>query len=112
MAGVYLIKEINIMDVKFKLIEIAHGYTHQARNLIYAYESGGMNEAFSDIAGEAAEYWVFGTNDWESGGNLGKNGQSFRYMYDPPLNGLSIDHYSNFYPGMSVHSSSGLYNKA
>eukprot|EP01083_Nonionella_stella_P287868 979973_1 len=92
--------------------EIAHGYTDQGSNLIYAGESGGMNEAFSDIAGEAAEYWVFGTNDWEAGGNLGKNGQPFRYMYDPPLNGRAIDHYSNFYPGMSVHSSSGLYNKA
>ncbi len=35
--------------------EIAHGFTQQRSNLIYAGQPGGINEAFSDMAGEAAE---------------------------------------------------------
>ena len=36
--------------------EISHGYTEQNSGLQYTGQSGGMNEAYSDIAGEAAEY--------------------------------------------------------
>eukprot|EP01084_Bolivina_argentea_P044628 82112_1 len=91
--------------------EIAHGYTDQGSDLIYSGESGGMNEAFSDIAGEAAEYWFFGSNDWLVGNHLSKNNGALRYMNNPPQDGISIDHYSNYY-GQNVHYTSGLYNKA
>eukprot|EP00483_Globobulimina_turgida_P011911 UN11933 len=75
--------------------EIAHGYTDQGSDLIYSGESGGMNEAFSDIVGEVAEYWFFGENDWMTGGDIFKNvGEALRYMYDPPNDGISIDHYT------------------
>ena len=32
--------------------EAAHGFTEQNSGLIYQYQSGGMNEAYSDMAGE------------------------------------------------------------
>jgi Zn-dependent metalloprotease len=40
--------------------EVSHGFTEQNSRLIYSGQSGGMNEAFSDISGEAAEYFMTG----------------------------------------------------
>ena len=37
--------------------EISHGFTEQHSSLQYSGQSGGINEAFSDMAGEAAEYY-------------------------------------------------------
>ena len=34
--------------------EISHGFTQQHSGLIYKGQSGGLNESFSDMAGEAA----------------------------------------------------------
>ncbi len=39
------------------------------------------------------------------------SGEALRYMYDPPFDGSSIDHYNDYY-GQNVHYTSGLYNKA
>ncbi|MBS0462419.1 MAG: PepSY domain-containing protein, partial [Proteobacteria bacterium] len=36
--------------------EVSHGFTEQHSNLTYSGQSGGMNEAFSDMGGEATEY--------------------------------------------------------
>lgn len=38
--------------------EISHGFTEHNSGLVYSGESGGMNEAFSDMAGEAAESYM------------------------------------------------------
>ena len=95
--------------------EIAHAFTDKGSNLIYSGESGGMNEAYSDIVGECLEYYIYGNNDWKTGADVYKsgNGLALRYMYNPPLDGRgSIDQYSDFYPSLNVHYSSGLYNKA
>ena len=35
-----------------------------------------------------------------------------RYMADPPLDGKSIGTAADFCPGMDVHHSSGVFNKA
>ncbi|MGA4816010.1 M4 family metallopeptidase [Pseudomonas aeruginosa] len=40
--------------------EVSHGFTEQNSGLIYRGQSGGMNEAFSDMAGEAAEFYMRG----------------------------------------------------
>jgi hypothetical protein len=37
---------------------------------------------------------------------------ALRYLYDPPLDGMSIDHFDDYYPGMDLHYSSGIFNKA
>jgi len=49
--------------------EIAHGLTERTANLIYANESGGLNESYSDIAGFMVEYHAAKSNpvvtpDW------------------------------------------------
>jgi Zn-dependent metalloprotease len=92
--------------------EVSHGFTEQNSNLTYSAQSGGINEAFSDMAGEAAEYFLKGTNDWKVGAEIFKGTGSLRYMDNPPLDGRSIDNASKYTTGMDVHYSSGVYNKA
>jgi len=92
--------------------EVSHGFTEQNSGLIYSGKSGGLNEAFSDISGEAAEYYSSGANDWLVGEHIFKSSGALRYMSNPPQDGISIDHQSSYVPGMDVHYSSGVYNKA
>lgn len=92
--------------------EISHGFTEQNSNLTYSGQSGGMNEAFSDMAGEAAEYFSRGSNDWQVGKDIFKGAGALRYMNNPPADGGSIDNAANFTSSMDVHYSSGVYNKA
>ncbi len=92
--------------------EVSHGFTEQQSNLTYSGHSGGMNEAYSDMAGEAAEFYMRGSNDWQVGAEIFKGTGALRYMNDPTLDGSSIGHASNYTSGMDVHYSSGVYNKA
>jgi Zn-dependent metalloprotease/plastocyanin len=92
--------------------EVSHGFTENHSNLTYSGQSGGMNESFSDMAGEASEYYMKGSNDFKVGFEIFKSANAaLRYMYDPPLDGMSIDHVSEYYSGLDVHYSSGIYNK-
>lgn len=118
--------------------EVSHGFTEFNSNLEYKKESGGINEAFSDMAGEAAEFFARGSNDFLVGGEIAKKRDALRYMSDPPKDGISIDHVSKYsyagdficnickiargfpMPGprnfclrmcTDVHHSSGIYNK-
>ncbi len=102
--------------------EVSHGFTEQNSGLIYRSQSGGMNEAFSDMAGEAAEYYFVKSYgkpfsrampDLETGADIFKqSGKSLRYMCDPEKDGNSVGHFSKYREGMDVHYSSGIYNKA
>jgi PKD repeat protein len=93
--------------------EVSHGFTQYHSNLTYSGQSGGINEAFSDMAGEAAKYYMRGTNDFMCGYDIFKSPTgALRYLYDPPLDGQSIDHVDDYYSGMDVHYSSGVFNKA
>ncbi len=92
--------------------EVSHGFTSQNSNLTYSGQSGGINEAYSDIAGEAAEYYMKGTNDFLVGADIFKATGALRYMANPPQDGRSIGNAANFTTGMDVHYSSGVYNKA
>lgn len=47
--------------------EFTHGVTQYSANLIYAQESGALNESFSDIFGEAVEVYLEGAPDWLEG---------------------------------------------
>ena len=71
-----------------------------------------MNEAFSDMSGEAAENFMRGTNDWLVGADIYKASGALRYMQNPPQDGKSIGHANDFTSGMNVHYSSGVFNKA
>lgn len=92
--------------------EVSHGFTEQNSGLVYSGMSGGMNEAFSDMAGEAAKYYVTGTNDFKVGVDIFKAAGALRYMYNPPLDGASIDNASKYTSSLDVHYTSGVYNKA
>src|SRR5690606_12010404 len=61
--------------------EVSHGYTEQNSGLNYSGQSGGINEAFSDMAGEAAEYFFNGgSNDFLVGAQIFKGSGALRYM--------------------------------
>lgn len=96
--------------------EISHGYTEQNSGLQYTGQSGGMNEAYSDIAGEAAEFYDRGAADFLVGADIVKTsagiGNALRYMCNPPQDGGSIDNAANYTSSLDVHYSSGVYNKA
>ncbi len=92
--------------------EVSHGFTEFNSGLVYSAQSGGINEAFSDMAGEAAEYFMKGSNDWLVGADIFKSTGALRYMDDPTKDGRSIGHASNYTSGMDVHHSSGVFNKA
>jgi Zn-dependent metalloprotease len=96
--------------------EISHGYTEQNSALEYSGQSGGMNEAYSDIAGEAAEFYDRGAADFLVGRDIVKTsagiGDALRYMCNPPQDGGSIDNEANYTSSLDVHYSSGVYNKS
>jgi zinc metalloprotease ZmpA len=94
--------------------EMSHGVTSRTARLVYSGESGGLNEATSDIFGAAAEFYANNANDagdWLIGEKiyLGSRGY-LRSMSNPRGDGASIDHYSQYRSGMDVHYSSGLGN--
>ncbi|WP_326941495.1 M4 family metallopeptidase [Actimicrobium sp. GrIS 1.19] len=92
--------------------EVSHGFTEQNSGLAYTGQSGGMNEAFSDMAGEAVEYYVRGVNDFKVGVDIFKGNGALRYMANPTQDGRSIDHAAQYTSDLDVHYSSGVYNKA
>ena len=92
--------------------EVSHGFTEQNSGLVYSNMSGGMNEAFSDMSGEAAEYFARGTNDFLVGSEIFKANGALRYMANPSQDGRSINNASQYTAGMDPHYSSGPYNLA
>jgi len=100
--------------------EVSHGFTEQHSGLNYFGQSGGMNEAFSDMAAQAAEFFAYGHNSWEIGPEIfKKDGEALRYMEKPskdcdgslPGNYCSIDDASEYTSNLDVHYSSGVYNR-
>jgi vibriolysin len=96
--------------------EVSHGYTEQHSGLIYQHQSGGMNEAFSDMAGMASVFYANGTptsSDYRIGESIFKaTGAALRYMCNPTADGGSIDSAKNYSDSLDVHYTSGVYNKA
>jgi pseudolysin len=100
--------------------EISHGFSMNHAVLEYWQQSGGINESFSDMASQTAEYYATGSSDWLIGKSIYKQeGRAFRYMNDPikdcygrkPGDYCSIDNVSQYYDGLNVHHSSGVFNK-
>jgi bacillolysin len=102
--------------------EITHGLTERTAGLIYRGESGGLNEAFSDIMGTGVEWYASQQNsavkfDWAVGEDAwtptnGDPTDALRYMNDPTKDNYSVDHYSNYPKQTEVHGSSGIANNA
>ncbi len=94
--------------------EISHGFTEQHANLDYFGQSGGMNESFSDMAAQTAEYYAYGKSSWTIGADILKKDSGYiawRFMDKPSRDGRSIDTADRYHRGMDVHYSSGVYNR-
>lgn len=94
--------------------EISHGFTEQHSGLVYKGQSGGLNESFSDMAAQAAEYYSMGKASWRIGAEIMKenNGMEvMRYMDTPSRDGQSIDRADQYTDEMDVHYTSGVYNR-
>jgi pseudolysin len=93
--------------------EVSHGFTEQHSGLEYFGQSGGMNEAFSDMAAQAAEYYSVNKASWQIGAEIMKEDSGYdalRYMDQPSRDGSSIDSADEYYGGIDVHYSSGVFN--
>ncbi|QMV16861.1 M4 family metallopeptidase [Vibrio spartinae] len=101
-----------LVDLNVSAHEVSHGFTEQNSGLVYEGMPGGINEAFSDIAGEAAEYFMKGSVDWKIGAAITKGSGALRYFDRPSRDGRSIDNASEYYNGLNVHYSSGVFNRA
>lgn len=98
--------------------EMSHGVTSRTANLTYSGESGGLNEATSDIFGAMIEFYARGGSgatigstggNWTIGEQLATN--PLRWMYKPSLDGASPDAWSSTIGSLDVHYSSGPMNR-
>ena len=69
-----------------------------------------MNQAFSDIAGEAAEAYMKEL-DWFQNLAFKAENEALRYFIDPTLDGSSLGHMDEYCQPVDVHHSSGIYNR-
>ncbi len=98
--------------------ELTHAVTEHTANLVYSGESGGLNEAMSDIFGNVVEAqkngvvdertWMVGEEVWTPK----QPGDALRYMDDPTKDGNSLDDYNDMDGWIDVHYSSGIANLA
>ncbi|MET9257877.1 M4 family metallopeptidase [Streptomyces sp. NPDC003717] len=95
--------------------EMSHGVTAATAKLNYSGESGGLNEATSDIFGTGVEFYAntaADPGDYLIGEkiNINGNGTPLRYMDKPSKDGASKDYWSSGIGGVDVHYSSGPAN--
>lgn len=97
--------------------EMTHGVTSRTADLIYSNESGGLNEATSDIFGTMVEYFAndpADPADYVIGEELFPNNadmrKAIRWMFKPSLDGSSPDCYYSGIGNLDVHYSSGVAN--
>ncbi|WSM76001.1 M4 family metallopeptidase [Streptomyces cellulosae] len=95
--------------------EMSHGVTSVTAGLNYSGESGGLNEATSDIFGTGAEFYA--ANSTDKGDyligekiNINGDGTPLRYMDKPSKDGASKDYWSSSLGSVDVHYSSGPAN--
>ncbi|MEU6878011.1 M4 family metallopeptidase [Streptomyces sp. NPDC046712] len=95
--------------------EMTHGLTAATAGLRYSRESGGLNEATSDILGTSVEFFANNTSD--AGDyligekiDIRGNGTPLRYMDKPSRDGSSADYWSRNVGRLDVHHSSGPAN--
>ncbi|MBV7699132.1 M4 family metallopeptidase [Streptomyces sp. TRM70350] len=95
--------------------EMTHGLTSATAGLVYSGESGGLNEATSDIIGAAVEFYANNSSDvgdYLIGEEIDINGDGtpLRYMDQPSKDGASKDNWYSGIGSIDVHYSSGPAN--
>ncbi|WP_443055313.1 M4 family metallopeptidase [Streptomyces sp. NBC_00704] len=95
--------------------EMTHGVTSNTAGLNYSGESGGLNEATSDIFGTSVEFYAANPSDvgdYLIGEEIDINGDGspLRYMDKPSKDGASKDSWYSGIGGVDVHYSSGPAN--
>ncbi|PTM86038.1 M4 family metallopeptidase [Streptomyces sp. VMFN-G11Ma] len=95
--------------------EMSHGVTSNTAGLNYTGESGGLNEATSDIFGTGVEFYANNASDkgdYLIGEKIDINGDGspLRYMDQPSKDGASKDNWYSGLGGLDVHYSSGPAN--
>lgn len=105
-----------LVDIDVAGHEMSHGVMQATANLTYSGESGGLNEANSDIQGAMVEFYANNASDpgdyligekiYISGGGT----KALRYMHDPIKDTLSPNCYTSTLGSLNVHYSSGVAN--
>ncbi|MFF2506933.1 M4 family metallopeptidase [Streptomyces sp. NPDC058067] len=96
--------------------EMSHGVTSKTAGLTYSGESGGLNEATSDIFGTLVEFYANNASDpgdWMIGEKIVKPGfgkPALRFMDQPSKDGKSADCWNSSVGNLDVHYSSGVAN--
>ncbi|SEE50683.1 Zn-dependent metalloprotease [Streptomyces sp. 3213] len=95
--------------------EMSHGVTANTAGLNYSGESGGLNEATSDIFGTGVEFYANNSSDpgdYLIGEKIDINGDGspLRYMDQPSKDGGSANYWSSSVGNLDVHYSSGVAN--
>lgn len=122
----------NFSDIEVIGHEFTHAMTAHTANLAYWGQSGGLNEATSDIFGKALEAWVAAgfpntiptpatLGEWTVGRRIftfNNSPSPFRFMYKPSLDAAlyggsfwSPDHVTPDLGLLDVHLSSGPLNR-
>jgi Zn-dependent metalloprotease len=100
--------------------EMSHGVTENTANLSYSGESGGLNEATSDIFGTMVEFYAGAHSATVAAKDPGdyligeqfdlKKHQGLRRMDNPASDGSSLNCWSSSAKNVDVHYSSGIGN--
>lgn len=96
--------------------EMTHGVTSKTAALTYSGESGGLNEATSDIMGTLVEWYANNSSDlgdYLIGEKIVRSGfgkAALRFMDQPSKDGNSADCWSSSVGNLDVHYSSGVAN--
>ncbi|MER5357142.1 M4 family metallopeptidase [Streptomyces sp. NPDC002785] len=95
--------------------EMTHGVTAATAKLVYSGESGGLNEATSDIFASAVEFYANNSTDkgdYLIGEKIDINGDGtpLRYQDKPSKDGASKDSWYSGIGNIDVHYSSGPAN--
>ncbi|MEU3787121.1 M4 family metallopeptidase [Streptomyces sp900129855] len=95
--------------------EMSHGVTSNTADLTYSGESGGLNEATSDIFGTGVEFFANNSSDvgdYLIGEKIDINGDGtpLRYQDKPSKDGSSKDSWYSGLGNLDVHYSSGPAN--
>ncbi|AKN69725.1 peptidase [Streptomyces sp. PBH53] len=96
--------------------EMTHGVTAKTAALTYSGESGGLNEATSDILGTMVEWHADNPSDpgdYLIGEKIVRSGfgkAALRFMDKPSRDGGSADHWTSSVGNLDVHYSSGVAN--